>query len=69
MSIQADLDNRFDYHPADPDTALLHQGVRQECKRLAEHLEVLVPPGRELSVALTNLEQVLFWANAGIARA
>jgi len=27
-----------------------------------------VPDGRERSVAMTKLEEVMFWANAGIAR-
>jgi hypothetical protein len=26
------------------------------------------PEGRELSLALSNLEEVMFWANAAIAR-
>jgi hypothetical protein len=28
----------------------------------------MVPEGREKALALTNLEQVMFWANAAIAR-
>lgn len=28
----------------------------------------IVPDGREKSMALTKLEEVMFWANAGIAR-
>ncbi len=65
----SDLAHRFNFHPADEDTAPLHQGVRQECLRLAEMLDALVPDGREKSLAFTNLEQVMMWANAGIARA
>jgi hypothetical protein len=29
---------------------------------------VLIPPSRELSIALTKLEEMTFWANASIAR-
>jgi len=28
----------------------------------------VVPDGREMSLAITNLEQVMFWANAALAR-
>ena len=41
-------------------------------REYAEHYANLLvdncPPSRELSLALTNLEQVMFWANAAIAR-
>ena len=32
-----------------------------------EYLARLVPPGREQSLALTNLEQALAWAKKGVA--
>ena len=67
---QADLDNRFAYHPPmDEDTKTAHESVREDCRTLAENLVAIVPPGRELSLALTSLEQVMMWANAAIARA
>jgi len=67
---QADLDNRFDYHPPkDDDTRTAHESVREDCRTLAENLVAIVPPGRELSLALTHLEEVMMWSNAGIARA
>ena len=64
-----DLDNRFSHH--DPlDTSDLDMShVRELIRDLAEDLNVMVPDGREKSLAMTNLEQVMFWANAGIARA
>ena len=41
----------------------------QECARtLALLIVELTPESREQSLALTNLEQAVFWANAAIAR-
>lgn len=64
-----DLANRFDYHPpGDRLTVAAHEGVRATCRTLAEHLVTVLPPGREASLAVTKLEEVMFWANAAIAR-
>lgn len=65
---QADLDNRFRFHPATDVTGPLHEMARERCLELAEWLVATVPPGRELSTAVTKLEEVMMWANAGIAR-
>ena len=35
---------------------------------MAERLETLCPDSRELALAITKLEEVVFWANAAIAR-
>lgn len=65
---QADLDNRFDFHPATDVTGPKHDAVRKHAKYIAEALVALVPPGRELALAITALEEAMMWANAGIAR-
>lgn len=64
-----ELANRFRYHP--PLTLICqqdHERVRELCWELAKHLNAVLPEGREKAVAVTNLEQVMFWANASLAR-
>lgn len=65
-----DLDNRFAYHaPRDEETKDAHARVRGMCGNLAFELNKLVPEGREKALAVTHLEEVMMWSNAGIARA
>jgi hypothetical protein len=65
-----DIEHRFAFHPADTQRRqLVHGDVRRLCLDLAERLNDLLPEGREKSLAVTNLEQVMFWANAAVARA
>lgn len=63
------IENNFTYHPPQPGQPEIYQQVRDAAKILAYLIEALVPEGRERSLAWTNLEQTVFWANAGIARA
>lgn len=63
-----DLENRFTYHSPKPGQQEQYQALREKAKELAYLINDLVPAGREHSLALTNLEQATFWANAGIAR-
>lgn len=63
-----DLDNRFNYHPAKGDQPDRYGLIRERCRKLAGDIVAITPVGREQSLALTSLEQAMFWANAGIAR-
>lgn len=64
-----DIVNRFAFHPATtPERAKQHDDVRETCRGLASVLDYMLPDGREKALALTNLEQTMFWANAAIAR-
>lgn len=65
----ADLTNRFEYHPPRSEEAkVAHETVRARCLDLADFLASELPPGRERSLAVTKLEECMFWANAAIAR-
>lgn len=63
-----ELRRRFDYHAPDEHRADYHQTVRRECRDLAASLSEFLPAGREFALAITKLEEVMFWANAAIAR-
>lgn len=63
-----DLKNRFIYHAPKGDQAERYQLLRDAGLGLAALIVHNSPPSREQSLALTKLEEALFWANAGIAR-
>lgn len=62
-----ELDNRFRYHKPDPDQIQRHASVTELTLQLAKELRDLCPEGRNLSLALTHLEDVRMRANAAIA--
>lgn len=64
----ADLDKRFTGHPPKGDQANRYVDLREAAKDLALLIVQLTPQSREQALALTNLEQASFWANAAIAR-
>lgn len=64
-----DLVNRFSFHPASTEEKQnAHEAVRSQCLDLANKINEWTPDGREKSLALTHLEEVMFWANASLAR-
>lgn len=65
----ARLANNHKYHrPHADDQSVRYERIRAETGQLGIELLGMCPPSRELSVALTKLEEVMFWANAAIAR-
>lgn len=65
----ADIEHRFAFHAATTaEKRAEHGSVREACKALAHFIDEHVPDGREKALAVTNLEQTMFWANAAIAR-
>lgn len=62
------IENNFSYHAPKEGQPAKYEAIRNKAKELAYLIEEQVPNSREKSLALTNLEQATFWANAGIAR-
>jgi hypothetical protein len=62
------LENNYSYHAPKGDQTERYQAIREKAKELATLIVETSPNSRERSLALTNLEQSVFWANAGIAR-
>jgi hypothetical protein len=65
-----ELARRFNYHPPTTDEKIeRHHQVREACRSAAEEvIEATGPPSREQSLAITHLEEAMYWANAAIAR-
>lgn len=64
-----DIENRFAFHAATTEEKKdAHTSVRQHCRQLADFINEHCPEGREKSLAITHLEEVMFWANGAIAR-
>ena len=63
-----DLAKRFTYHAPTAGQPETYQSIRGEALKLALIIDVSQPDSREKSLAITNLEEVVFWANAGVAR-
>jgi hypothetical protein len=64
-----ELKNRFAYHkPSNEQVAARHALVRNNCLDLAQKIIDLTPPGSEQDDAIKKPEEVMFWANAAIAR-
>lgn len=63
-----DVRNRFIYHPPKDSQYERYEKIRDQFGKLAESLLEACPDSRELSLALTYLENAQFYSNAAIAR-
>lgn len=67
--LHARVERDHTFHPVAGDAQRRsYEAVRARARELAHFLIDTVPGGRELSTSLTRLEEVVFHANAGIAR-
>ena len=62
------IENNLSYHPPKDGQQECYGAIRQEARELAFTIQALCPESREKSLAMTNLEQSVMWANAAIAR-
>lgn len=67
-SVSVELKTRFTYHKPTPEQVEMYQTLRDTAHAFAEAIVEHVPGSREQALALTKLEECVFWANAGIAR-
>lgn len=61
------IDNTFTYHRPFGNQPQRYEDIRNEAKALARVIQRACPESREKSLALTNLQQAVMWANASIA--
>ena len=62
------IENNFMYHAPTGDQPEKYEKLRAKGKELAYLMENCCNQGRELSLAMTKLEESVMWANASIAR-
>jgi hypothetical protein len=62
------IKNRFTYHPPKAGQPERYEEIRDRARDYANYLACVCPDSRELSLAITKLEEVVFWSNASIAR-
>lgn len=62
------IENNFKHHTPKQGQPEKYEAIREKAKELAYLIEEVCPNSREKSVAMTNLETTVMWANASIAR-
>jgi len=61
------IENTFTYHKPFGDQPARYEALRASAKELAQLIQASCPESREKSLAFTNLQQAIMWANASIA--
>lgn len=62
------LERNFTHHPPSGPKIVLHEKIRNDVKVIALYMADNIPESRELSLAITKLEEAVMWANAAVAR-
>lgn len=65
---RAQIEHNFTYHAPKGDQVERYQQIRDKAKELALLIVDLTPYSREQSLAITELEKAVAFANAAIAR-
>lgn len=63
----ANIEGAFTFHPVKGDQAERYPAIRAKAKELALLMSQLCPSSRELSLAITAVQDSVMWANASIA--
>jgi len=66
--IRGQIEKSFKYHAPKEGQPKKYEDIRAKAKELALMLADSAPNSRELSLAITKLEEAVMWANAAIAR-
>jgi len=66
--VNPQLENNYKYHAPKEGQPAKYEALRAKAKELAYLIDELCPQSRERSVAHTQLETAVMWANAAIAR-
>lgn len=62
------LKRNFTHHAPNPVKARLHETLRNRCFELGDYFNTVLPVSREKTLAITKLEEAMFWASACVAR-
>ena len=62
------IEKAFTYHPPKPEQQPIYVEARDRVKAVAQFFADNSPDSRELSLALTKLEEAVMHFNAGVAR-
>lgn len=63
-----EIDKRFRFHKMSDETKSKSEKTSDAIRCLADTIDLYCPESREKSLALTHLEECMFWANASLAR-
>ena len=66
--MNSQIENNFMYHSPKEGQPEKYTAIREKAKELAYLIDEVCPNSREKSVAFTNIETAVMWANASIAR-
>lgn len=61
---QGEIDRRFTFHPPKDGQTKKYEAIRSMARDIATRISEMCPDSREKSLAFTNLEQCVMWANA-----
>ena len=63
-----ELKHRFTHHPPKPEQIGIYREIRARALEFARYINGTVPDSREKAQALTDIEDAVMHANAGVAR-